>query len=156
VWVGADAVFTLAIIAGVLLALWQSSDWPLEAKLVPHTAAYVVLLFASLNLVTVLFFTPAVGRTDGGGLGPRGLRHFGWLVAFLAVALLIGLLPGLFVLIVLQSRFEFGERWRGSAVAAAAMCGFCWLVFDRVFALPWPQSLIGDAFPALRASLGFV
>jgi ABC-type sugar transport system permease subunit len=83
----------------------------------------------------------------------RTLRHFGWMVAFLAVAYAIGLLPGLFLLILLHSRFEFGERWRTALISAAAVIGLSWLMFDRIFALVWPQSILSDMVSNLPAGL---
>ncbi len=161
---GLGTVFNVAIIAGAAWAVWQSRDWPLGAKLVPHTAAYLVLLFASINLVAETAFpneTPSgmEGAHPGllrGALGLRGLRHFSWMAAFLAVALGIGLLPGLFLLIVLHSRLEFGERWGPALVTAAAFTGFAWFVFGWIFSLIWPPSLLGDMFPALRAALSLI
>jgi len=32
----------------------------------------------------------------------------------------------------------------------------CWGLFHKLLAVAWPQSLLGDTFPALRASLGFI
>ena len=155
---GAGTAFNAAILLAVAAALWLSWDWPWEDKLVPHAAAYLVLLFAGLNLVTDLFFDPADAAPGllHGAPGLRGLRHFAWMAACLATALMLGLLPGLFLLILLQSRFEFRERWRSAAGAAAIMTGLAWLLFDRVFALAWPQSVLGDAFPGLRAGLGLI
>jgi len=77
------------------------------------------------------------------------LRHFGWMIAFLAVAYAIGLLPGLFLLILLHSHFEFGERWRTALISAAAVTGLSWIMFDRIFALVWPQSILSDMLPSL-------
>jgi hypothetical protein len=32
----------------------------------------------------------------------------------------------------------------------------CWGLFDRVLAVHWPQSLLGDLWPGLRAAVGFI
>jgi hypothetical protein len=56
----------------------------------------------------------------------------------------------------LVARFEFGERWRTSALLSIAMTVALWLVFGRIFSTPWPQSLIGDWLPALRQLGGLV
>jgi hypothetical protein len=32
----------------------------------------------------------------------------------------------------------------------------CWGLFHKLLAVAWPQSLLGDVFPALRATLGFI
>lgn len=159
--------FNALILAVVAAAFWQTRGWPWEAKLVPHTAAYVVIVFATLNLMTELFFVPSAesgGAAHGGmdtvltGQIPlgRSLRHFAWMICFLVGAYAVGLLPGLFFLILLHSRFEFGERWRTAVISAVAVTALSWVVFDQIFALVWPQSALSQAVPALRASLDFI
>lgn len=162
--------FNLVLLAAVGAALWLARGWPWEAKLVPYTAAYAVLIFASLNLLTELFFAPAVQHTslaapahsgmdskmaEHAPLG-RSLRHFGWMICFLGVAYGIGILPGLFLLILLHSRLEFGERWRTAIISAVAVTVLSWVVFDQIFALVWPQSILSEAMPTLRARLDFI
>jgi putative tricarboxylic transport membrane protein len=162
--------FNVAVLAVVGTALWQARDWPWEAKLVPHTAAYTALIFAALNLLTELFFSPAAQPAGSAALvhsgmdtvmtghAPlgRSLRHFAWMICFLAVAYGIGLLPGIFFLILLHSRFEFGERWRTAVISAVATTVLSWVVFDQIFSLVWPQSILGEAMPTFRASLDFI
>lgn len=162
-------VFNLVVIAIVLAALWSSKDWPWDTKLVPQTACYLALICASLNLLTEIFATRSEGaklEAVGGGhmdstieLGEipppvvrmRAWRHFAWIAGFLVASALIGLLPAIALLIFLQSWIEFNESWVFGVVAAAAVTLALWLIFDRIFTLAWPQSLLGDAFPALRA-----
>ncbi|BBQ01783.1 membrane protein (plasmid) [Burkholderia sp. SFA1] len=86
----------------------------------------------------------------------RGVRFFGWIAGALGTAAVIGLLPGLLIFMLLVARFEFGERWRTSAVLSIAMTIALWLVFGRIFSTPWPQALIGDWWPALRQLGGLV
>jgi hypothetical protein len=126
-----------------------------------------VLVAGTLNLVMELFFARkhheephGHGAMDSVLLGPMPLaptlRHFAWMIAFLAIAYGIGLLPGLFLLILLHSRFEFGERWQTAVISAAAVTGLSWLVFDRIFALVWPQSILGEMVTNLAPGLHFI
>ncbi|HZT51505.1 MAG TPA: tripartite tricarboxylate transporter permease [Stellaceae bacterium] len=171
---GRDAWFTLAVIATVLVAFWFSLSWPRAAKFVPHAAAYAALLFASLNLVTELFGSRAAASDPGArhraladaaesvlAVPPalfreRALRYFGWLVGFLVAAWLVGLLPALFLFVLLQMRIEFDERWTHALAASCIATLLIYGLFDRVFALPWPQALVGDLVPALRQASGLV
>lgn len=45
-------IFNLAIIAVAVYALWLSEEWSWDTKLVPQTAFYLVLISATLNLLT--------------------------------------------------------------------------------------------------------
>jgi putative tricarboxylic transport membrane protein len=163
------AVFTLAVILTILVALWFSMSWPWSAKYVPHAAAFAALSFSALNLLTELFAprggaAPAphalsaapVVAVPGVLFRRRALGFFGWIAGFLVLAAVIGLLPAVFLFILLQMRLEFGERWRFAAGAACLATILVYALFDRIFALPWPQSLIGDVFPALRDASGLV
>jgi hypothetical protein len=154
----------VALLAITLAALWQARAWPWQSKLVPDTAAYIVLSAGTLNLITEMFFARKQqeephghGAMDSVLLGPmpldRTLRHFGWMVAFLTVAYGIGLLPGLFLLILLHSRFEFGERWGTALISAVAVTALSWIVFDRIFALVWPESILREMLPTLASGL---
>ncbi len=170
-----NAAFTLALIASILVALWFSLAWPAAARLVPHTAAFAALFFAVLNLATEIFARRAEAKAAPKGAhaarlqpieiaeavtGPlvrvRALRYFGWLAAFLVAGALIGMLPSLFLFVLLQMRLEFREGWTHAAACACVATLLIYVLFDRTFSLPWPQALIGDVFPALRDASGLV
>ena len=174
---GPDAGFTLAIIAAILIGVWFSLSWPPAAKFVPHAAAFAALLFAGLNLLTEIFAPVHREAETARGTEPhaerlaalevaeavapalvraRAIRYFGWLAGFLVVGAVIGMLPALFLFVLLQMRLEFHERWAHAATAACLTTIAIYLLFDRTFSLPWPQSLIGDIFPALRDASGLV
>jgi hypothetical protein len=52
--------------------------------------------------------------------------------------------------------FGFKEPAGSSAIYAGATALLCWGLFHKLLAVAWPQSVLGDAFPALRATLGFI
>jgi putative tricarboxylic transport membrane protein len=172
---GRDAWFSLILIATILVAMWFSRFWPPAAKFVPDTSCWIALFFAVINMLTEVFGDPAAKLT-GPAEAPssagtaaheampvftkaielRGVRCFLWLIGFLILGAGIGLLPALCLLTFLLMRFEFTERWMISAICTAVATIAIYLVFDRIFALPWPQSLIGDLWPGLRDVTGLV
>jgi putative tricarboxylic transport membrane protein len=135
---------------------------------VPHAAILVTMVFGVLNLITELFGAEDTRTAQAhpgfdltANLAPglvrmRALRFFLWLALFLACSAALGLLPALFVLILLQTRFEFDERWPIAGGTACAASVLLYLLFDRVFAVPWPQSALGDLLPGMRAITGLV
>src|SRR6266571_1561811 len=171
------AAFTAVIVLVAIGALWSARDWPFDAKLVPVTATLAALVFAALNLATEVF-TPretAPGERLGGVHARSGLelahdrdaaepalvrlraaRYFGWLVGLAAGGMVIGFIPAIAVFVALFMHAEFHEPWRLALPAAAAVTAFLWAVFDRVLAVPWPPSLLGDAVPLLRQATGLV
>lgn len=167
----------VAIIALLVAAFWSSLAWPWEAKLVPHTAIYAALFVSVLNLVTETFASRS--ETADGAVDPaakahhldgtisfgslprsvvttRLVRHFLWLGAFVGCSSLVGFLPSVALLILLQSRLEFYQSWFFSIAAAAIVSGLLWVCFDAVFHLAWPVSTLGETYPALRAAIPFI
>jgi hypothetical protein len=153
------ALFSVAVIAVVIAALIVSGDWPAADRLVPRTAAYAALFTAGLNLILELFGADqpvsfqkakaAGGHDNEGGLTPvivwrRAATCFLWIGGFIALAALIGFLPAILVFILAYMRFAFGEPWRNAALTAGATTLFCWALFDRALAVPWPPSVLGD------------
>ena len=171
--VGASAAFTLAVIAFIIGAISLSSEWPPAAKPVPLTACYMALTAACLNLISELFgkqqTVAARGNVDGGvkvqhvdiGVTPELARrqsvvYFSWLAVFMLTIWLVGFLPAIAIFILAYMWLGFGEPLLQSAAFAAGTVLLCWGLFDRLLAVSWPASLLGDCVPALRSILGFI
>jgi TctA family transporter len=173
---GRDAAFTTALIVAVLVSLWFSRAWPPAARLVPTAACITALFFAFLNLTTEIFGDRAqalrgpaeaphlpgladlapLSVLDAATTRWRAIRIFGWIIGFLLLGAGVGLLPALAVLVFLLMWLEFSEALPRAFIASGVATVLIWLLFDRVFALPWPQSLLGDMVPALRDMTGLV
>ena len=82
--------------------------------------------------------------------------YFLWLAGLMALVALIGFIPAIFVFIFVYMHFGFKEPALPAAIYAFATAFLCWGLFHKLLAVAWPQSLLGDLFPALRASLGFI
>jgi hypothetical protein len=76
---------------------------------------------------------------------------FGWLVAFMGSMACIGLIPTVPIFVVGYMRLEGREPWRLVLPQAVSLTLFIYVVFDQLLAIPWPQTLLGIAFPAIRA-----
>jgi hypothetical protein len=80
----------------------------------------------------------------------RAALFFGYLLAFMASMYLIGLIPTAGLFVVVFMRAEGKERWTLVLGYAAVVVGLIYVMFDKVMAVPWPQSLIGQWFPVLK------
>jgi len=80
----------------------------------------------------------------------RAAIFFGYLLAFMATMVVIGLIPTVVVLVIVFMRLEGNERWSLVIPYAACLVVGIYIAFDYFMAVPWPQSLIGQVFPALR------
>lgn len=173
----ASAAFTMAIILFIIVAILLSTDWPVVAKPVPLTACGMALTAATLNLVNELFGKEQAvrGNVDGGvaigGHGPIADRNFGmtgakirgqavvyfaWLAGLLGLVAVVGFIPAIAIFIFAYMHLGFRESAVSSTAYAVATALLCWGLFHKLLAVAWPQSLLGDYFPALRAVLGFI
>ena len=81
----------------------------------------------------------------------RAFVFFGWLVAFMASMATIGLIPTAPIFIVAFMRLEAKEPWKIVIPYALCMVTFVYVVFDKLLTIPWPQTLVGTWFPAIKA-----
>jgi putative tricarboxylic transport membrane protein len=159
----APAAFTLLVIAVIVAAIVSSSDWPPVEQLVPRTACWAALIAASLNLITEIFGTEQPSETVAQTGQPaaaeylapaivrlRAVEYFAWLGGFVALVGLIGFIPAIPLFIFVYMGLRFREPWLRAATCAAATGLFCWIVFDVGLAVPWPQTILESAYPALR------
>ena len=165
-----ETVMTLLVIGFFAAIVASSLQWPREAKLVPLTVAGAGMVFALMHLAGryVRFVskhnpTPGaefeLGDPSGDLLGQLGaglvLRRGGafllWCIALLGLVKLIGLLPALLVFLVAYMRLHGRERWPTCVSVSIGTIAFCYILFHRLVAVSWPQSLLGDLLPVLRS-----
>jgi putative tricarboxylic transport membrane protein len=179
--ISASAVFTAAIMLFIMAAIVLSAGWPAAAKPVPLTACGIALTAAVLNLVNELFGAgeKLPGNVDGGvvtqgrvspahkgfdkdldmpatAVRREAMIYFLWLAGLLALVAVIGFIPAIAVFIFAWMHLGFGERRVHAAVCGVVTALLCWGLFHKLIAVAWPQSLLGDLFPALRDALGFI
>ena len=170
---GAAPAFSLAVIVLIVAAIASSAGWPHDAKIVPLTACGMALVAAVLNLVNELFGRERVvdahadatvqvrAQADDLGIAPDLLRRratlfFVWMALFIGAVALIGFIPAIAVFVFAYMAFGFGEPPRASLGYAVATTLLCWVVFHWALRVAWPQSLLGDLFPELRAYTGLI
>jgi putative tricarboxylic transport membrane protein len=81
----------------------------------------------------------------------RAALFFGYLIGFMGVMAVIGLIPTVGLFVIFFMRHEARERWSLVIPYAAVLVVFIWFAFDYFMAVPWPPTLIGQWFPALKA-----
>jgi TctA family transporter len=167
-------MFTIALIgAAVVMAL----PWDFSAKVVPLVVGTVALIAAGLSLFNEMCRKPAAAAAEGlaehaqhevqekihmdltsdtGHLPVREIIvraawFFGYLIGFMAVMAVIGLIPTVGVFVVFFMRYEARERWSLVIPYAAVLVIFIWFAFDYFMAVPWPSTFIGQWFPLLKA-----
>jgi putative tricarboxylic transport membrane protein len=171
---GASAAFTLVVMGVIVAAIISAADWPPTAKVVPVTAAGMALAAATLNLVNELFGkeqTAAARRNVDGGVHVSGgfdlgipagevrvraSQFFTWMAILIGLVAVVGFIPAIGLFVFAYMRWGFGEPAPHALGYAAATTLVCWIVFDRALHVAWPHALVGNLFPALRASIGLI
>ena len=170
-----DFAFNVIVLLMFLYVLWVSSAWEYGARLMPQVVGMFGAAFVAARIAIDLFVARApaangdqpgflgAGRsgfhfdsvTDFGGLTERviltrGGIYFAWCLVYFGTAAIIGLLPAMLVFLIGYIRFEARERWPLTLAVALPMWLFCYILFHNILHIPWPQSVVGDLFPALR------
>lgn len=163
----------LSLGALFIFVLGESSGWRYEARFVPQVVGWSALAVTIVSLLNHTFRSASVsgkpsgirervlaqakmdiatdetGTTDTALVRRRILQFAGWILAFIGLTFLVGMLPTIFLFTAAFMLFE-GERASLSIGVSAALAVFCWFVFDDLLALPWPDSLLGDLAPGLK------
>jgi hypothetical protein len=150
--------------------------WAFAAKLVPVIVGLIALLVAAISLFNDMCRKPVNGdegsladqaqaeveqtihmdlESDTGHLPVRTIveraaRFFGYLLAFMASMSVIGLIPTAAIFVVVFMRLEGPERWKLVIPYVVVLVIGIYIAFDQFMALPWPPTLLGSYFPALK------
>jgi hypothetical protein len=171
-WTNLFPVFLLVLF---VVMLSEAVEWNALARIVPLIVGSGAVLFTSLALANEVFKKTAIkqksldeaakaqvqqkmhmdiksniGHLPVATLLKRGAAFYGWMVAFLVSMAGIGLIPTVPLFIVAFMRIEAREKWRIVIPMATIMCLFIYFLFDRLLAIPWPPSVLGDIFPDLK------
>jgi TctA family transporter len=155
--------FYLAIVAAmVVIAL----DWRLNAKIVPLVVGAIAITAIGLSLINQVFRKAGIETVADGKIHMdlesdtahletrtiirRATLFFGYLLSFMLGTYLVGFVPTLFFFIIAFMRIEAKERWMLVLTYASCMVVFVTIVFDRIMAIPWPETILGTLLPELR------
>jgi TctA family transporter len=166
-------VFFLLVIGGMMVA---ALSWHFSAKLVPLIVGGIGFTMVAMSLLNETSRKPAAAATRSltekaqheveekihmdlssdtehlpvRTIVERALRFFGYLIAFMAVMAVIGLIPTVAVFVLIFMRLEGPERWPLVLTYAAVLVLGIYIAFDVFMAVPWPPTLLGQLFPALK------
>jgi TctA family transporter len=169
-------LFTIFMLGIILAMVIAATRWEFSAKIVPLVVGGVGVTLAALSLLNEMCrketdtspegiaekaqheveekihmdLTSDTGHLPVREIIIRAAWFFGYLIGFMAVMAVIGLIPTVAVFVVFFMRYEAQERW--SLVIPYAICTvlFIYIAFDYFMAVPWPPTLLGDWFPALK------
>jgi hypothetical protein len=167
-------LFAAGLLCLFVAMLATSFEWSFAARVIPTIVGIGAILFCSLSLINDVFGLHERDGAGATGIGgkthkihmdiasktahlpgkivlTRGFLFFGWMAGFMVVMALIGLIPAVPVFIIAYMRIEGREPLKIVIPMAAAVVALIYVVFDQLLAIPWPPTLAGTLFPALKA-----
>jgi hypothetical protein len=148
--------------------LYEAAHWNFDAKIIPLIVGVGGLAFCSLSFLNDIFKSQLetfatedqqkmhmdigtnIKHLDTPEILKRGAIFFGWMLGFLSSMAVIGLIPTVPIFVVAFMRSEAREPWRIVVPMAIIMTIFIYALFDQLLAIPWPQTVIGNALPMLK------
>ncbi len=168
-----QTAFYVVFIALLGVMTYEAMGWNFSARIVPAIVGGSALAFATVSLLNYTFRKSSAGgagegietnvrkslhldlTVDDKGVEPlvvarRAGAVLAWLLGFMGVTALIGMLPTIALFVVAYMRIEGRERWTLALACAGTLTAASWVTFDQLLSLPWPTSVLGDLFPELR------
>jgi hypothetical protein len=146
-----ETLFSLALVVVFGWAVWESRNWPLQARLFPWVVGVPMTLLALLQLTMDLRGVEQARsgfETEFGvGMDPSAVRRriaaiVGWMVGFYVLIMLIGFIWAVPLGIFLYLKFGSGENWPLSVGLAAAGGLAFFGLFGQVLNTPFPEGLL--------------
>jgi TctA family transporter len=169
-------LFTVFYLVMLCYLVAVATTWNFDARIVPTIVGGVAITAVALSLFNEMCRSDRAKKVEGLAEAAEseveqkihmdldsGTSHlsnkevigraalfFGYLIGFMAVMSVIGLIPTAGLFIIFFMRYEGKERWRLVLTYAACTVALIYVMFDQVMAVPWPQTLIGQWFPVLK------
>jgi TctA family transporter len=149
---------------GFAAAFWSAYGWRFSARLMPQTAATAGIIVIACAAIAALVARrqgkPASGRASYDVMKTPGLPEktvylrLGiealWLGGLLLGVLAIGMQPAIALYVFLHMVTAGKIRWPTALIITASLAIAFYVLFVKLLHVPWPPSLLGDAFPDLR------
>ena len=143
-WAGTSALFIYVIVS--------SAGWEPAARLMPRALA-VVGLIAVAGYFLWTWLSGGFARSSKPVMWAGALAQGLWLVGLVLAVHLIGMLPAMGLFVIAYMRLEGKTRWVNIMMIAIPYWLAAFFLFQEMLHLPWPHSLLGNWFPAIRRDL---
>lgn len=165
-----QSVFYIFFIGLFAYMMWEASGWNHDARIIPNIVGYFALGILTLSFLNHTFKSLELGtNVDDSAQGKvtrslhldlavrgadmpkaliakRAITYLAWLLGYLLSSALIGMLPSLFMFVILYMRVEGKEPWKLTLSCAFGITIFSIVLFDKLLALPWPQVEFVDLY----------
>ncbi|MGY9006291.1 MAG: hypothetical protein ACKVJQ_09400, partial [Alphaproteobacteria bacterium] len=135
-----QTIFYIFFIALFGYMMWEASGWNHDARIVPNIVGYFALGILAISIFTHTFRTKAPTAADGSEgevrrtlhldlavrgadmprkvIASRAIQYMAWLLTYVALAALIGMIFSLLIFIILYMKIEGKEPWKITLICA--------------------------------------
>ena len=145
---GPQALFTLAVVLVLAIALWQSRNFGFRAGLFPWVIGIPTLILALCQLAREITGKKSVGtprshaEMDPGLAVRRTISILLWIVGCFVVIWLLGFSYAVPLVILAYLKFAGGENWKITAAVTLCAWLFFWGLFEKMLNVPFPDGLL--------------
>jgi putative tricarboxylic transport membrane protein len=142
-------IFTSLAIVAIVIGLVETRDWNSTTALFPRVVGIPALGFC----IAVLVMSIKRGRQQNSEQGNQANQEFlrsvkiamvlfAWILGFILLIWILGINLAIPVYVLSYMKVQGKYRWLSSTITAASVSGFVYLVFNIIFRIAWPESLM--------------
>jgi uncharacterized protein YqhQ len=146
-------IFTSVAILAIVIGLFETRDWNSTTALFPRVVGIPALGLC----IAVLVMSIRRGRQQKSEKEKNGdaelsrsfkiaMVLFAWIIGFILLIWTIGINFAIPVYVLSYMKVQGKYRWLASTISAVSVSGFVYLIFNVVFRIAWPESLIERIF----------
>jgi TctA family transporter len=145
---GSQALFTLAVILVLAIALWQSRNFGFRAGLFPWVIGIPTLILALCQLARDITAKKSADaprfhtEIDPGLAVRRTISILLWIVGCFVVIWLLGFSYAVPLVILAYLKVAGGENWKITAAVTLCAWLFFWGLFEKMLNVPFPDGLL--------------
>ncbi|HSR71500.1 MAG TPA: tripartite tricarboxylate transporter permease, partial [Kiloniellales bacterium] len=145
-WAGAVAFFAYVFVS--------ASGWDLAARLMPQSIVVLGLAAAlGFGIFRLLGKIPPLDPPDTEPL-TRVAKQGLWILGLVVAVRVIGMLPAVALFAASYMLAEGHLSWKRTVLILVPFMAGLYFLFHETLHVPWPQSLLGELWPWLRAATG--
>ena len=160
----------IVLLSLIGVMVFVSTGWSWGAKVGPFVIGSAALAFCAASFLNQIFSRAMIETAaahgavteeihmdttaDHGDLGlhtilTRAGRFFLYLLSFMGLMAVIGVLPTVPIFVVAFMRIEAREKWTIIFSHVVVLTLIVYVIFDQLLHIPWPNTFFGQWFPQL-------
>jgi hypothetical protein len=143
-------IFTSIAILAIVIGLIETREWNSTTALFPRVVGIPALGLCIAVLVSSIRRGRQQKNEEENPEYAKSVKIavvlFAWIIGFILLIWTIGINIAIPIYVLSYMKVQGKYRWLSSTITAAAVSGFVYLVFNVIFRIAWPDSLVQSLF----------